>query len=172
MVFDKKPLQLRMTTENKKICQELGSDVLRRVLELNIKEFYSEQNIDIAILEDDLDSLKAKRNKLYEDNRYYEKQIQRNEESIKNFTNLIEIKNKELRESIDLKDKQTNELKVMFNNIKKLINENCFNELEMLEILENNQYCTQNQIIENVILELKKEGTTSEVIAVVENCRR
>ena len=67
MVFDKKPLQIRMTTENKEICQKIGADVLRSVLELNIKNCYSSDNINIAILEDDIKQLKDKRNKLLED---------------------------------------------------------------------------------------------------------
>lgn len=172
MTFDKRPFQLRMTSENKKICQELGSDVLRRVLELNIKEFYSNKNINIAILEDDIKSLKDKRNKLLEDNRYYEKRIQQNEESIKKFSNLIELKNKELRDSIEIKEHQTKELKHMFDKVKTLIKNNQFNELEMQEIIENRKYCSYNQIIENIILELKKEGADAEIIVVVENCKK
>lgn len=172
MVFDKQPLQLRMTAEDKKICQELGADILRRVLELNIKEYYSNQNIDIAIYEDNLQKLKEQRNKLLNDNMYYEEQIKRNNAKIKEYNSNIELINTGLRHAIDIKEQHTKELTSMLKKIKELIKQNNFNELEIQEILENRKYCTTNQIINNIIIELKKESTPADIINVVENCKK
>ncbi len=171
MVFDKKPLQIRMTTENKEICQKIGADVLRSVLELNIKNCYSSDNINIAILEDDIKQLKDKRNKLLEDIHYYNVQIEKSQNRVNTLSNLIEVKNKELREHIDIMSHQKQEKEQMFHQIQDLIKENKLNEISVNEILENRQYMELNQLVTSIIIEFKKIGADTEIINILENCK-
>ncbi len=177
MTFDKKPLQIRMTTENKKLCQQLGADVLRKVLELNIDDVYTRSNINIAILEDDLQDIEAKRNKLLEDVRYYENQIKRCENRVTEYNQLIQDLNKDIRTYYDKKQKESKEIKNIVEdilNILKLKIGASEKEAKIFEVINeaDTQYHTHNEVIDCIIIELKKLNVPEDVINSIDlNCR-
>lgn len=171
MTFDKKPLQIRMNTKQREICQELGSDVLRRVIELNIKQYYNDNHLKRAVLEDDIEYLKEKRKKYITDMEYYEKQIKQHEKQINMYNDRIKSKNTELRAIIRKQENETKELAHICKKTKEMIDKDVFNELELLELLQSAKYCTNNQIITCLVIELKKEGMSTDILSVVENCR-
>lgn len=177
MTFDKKPLQIRMTTENKKLCQQLGADILRRVLQLNIDDVYNESNIKVAIYEDDLQDITDKRNKLMEDVRYYENQLKRSHNRIKEYNDLIDKLESNIKTFYEKKEKESSEIKNIVTSIVNILNSGLAapeKENKIFEVINEAepQYHSHNEVIDCVIMELKKAGIPADVITSIDcNCR-
>lgn len=168
MVLDGK-YTLKMKEETKVKCDLIGTEDMRAIIECNI-EFKTDYQLKHIILESDIKKATTQRDKLLKDNVYYKNMIKTNNENITQLDKIIQSKNEELRDILDNMNKEVKEFDVVWNKIEHLVEENKFNELEIQEILENIQYNTPKQIIDNIIMKMKKENMDMDYINIVDNC--
>lgn len=164
--MSKVPYSVRVMPEVKERALKIGKEYIEELLKLTVDN-YNDNNVPIAILTSDVKKLQDKYNKNEEDIFYHEKRINELKEENNVLKKMLILKNEELRKYIDLEEHENNELKQMFEEILKLINNDTLNELEVQEIIENRKYCSSNKIINYIIVELKKTSVNDKYIDIL-----
>ena len=167
----KETYSIRISPDIKKDAIKRDTEYIEKVLELSLS-YLSDDNIKIALLEQDIRTLKEQNEKLTSDLNYYQKQVDLLKKDIETNNNFIKEKNEALRELHDLKINIDKELKHMFNKILELIKTDSFNEFEVNTIIKNREYATKKLIIEYAIhkINISDLDNKMDLTDILKNC--
>jgi len=161
---------LKVNKEQKEFTKDSKKDLLRDLLNIAMKytdNDLKDLNIQILMLENEINDLQDRLNKNINDIDYYNQRIKEKTDINKKYTDIINEKNIQIRELLDMQEKQIKEYEGMYNKILKLIEDNNCDELTVQEVLENQKYCTTNNIIDYITAKLEQE----EYIDILNKCK-
>ena len=172
---------LKVNEIQKEFTNNNNKDLFRDLINIAMKytdNDLKDLNIQILMLENEINDLQDRLNKNINDIDYYNQRIKEKSDINKKYTDIINEKNVKIRDLLDMQEKQTKEYELMYYKALKLMEE--FNNLnkehlngrsfepEFSELIDNNQYCTPNNIIDYIIGKLDDK----KYIDILKTCKR